>query len=65
MKNNALALAGSIPAGESRAVLKETRNLWGIYRSTGLKGLQKIPGIGQRIAWDIIKQIQPLDKIKH
>ncbi|GEM_PF-3241667 len=40
------------------AVRSEPRNLWGVYRSGGIKGLEKIKGVGHRIAWDIVNQIQ-------
>ena len=40
------------------AVRSESRDLWGVYRQGGLKGLQKIKGIGPKIAWDIVGQIK-------
>lgn len=42
----------------ARAINQESRNLWGVYRSGGLKALQKIKGIGPRLAWVIVAQIK-------
>jgi len=42
----------------ARSVRTESRNLWGVYRSGGLKALEKIPGIGHRIAWEIVNQFK-------
>ena len=38
----------------AQAVANEPRNLWGVFRATGLKGLAKIPGIGPKIGGEII-----------
>ena len=42
----------------ARSVRIETRNLWGVYRSGGLKALEKMPGVGHRIAWEIVNQFK-------
>ena len=42
----------------ARAVGQEPRNLWGVFRSGGLSALQKIEGIGPRLAWVIIAQLK-------
>ena len=42
----------------AQSVRSLEKSLWGIYGSRGLKGLQAVKGIGNRIAWDIVKQIR-------
>jgi DNA polymerase/3'-5' exonuclease PolX len=46
----------------ARAINQEPRNLWGVYRAGGLKALQKIKGIGPRLAWVIVSQIKASEK---
>ena len=42
----------------AKVIRSEPRNLWGIYRSSGLKGLHKIKGVGHRIAWEIVSLVE-------